>query len=195
MKDTNHQTYYSKDYRSSMLLLALMQFVGLVVILGGSIVCAYHFKEGLIITLAGMGLSWLFSHLTVKYSAKWIQFSKVIEATNVIYGEIEDIETAAKLKLAPEDMGGIYRDDDEIIIGSLQGERRCSVENFSYELINHSPMVNYIKVTINDEVIAFVPKWTGTLSEKPSSADKATWGYKRLQKLTATHDPTPDPYR
>jgi len=195
MKNSDHQTYYSKDYRSSMLLLSLMQFVGLVVIVGGSIVSVSHFKEGIIISLAGIGLSLLFSHLTVKYSAKWIKFSKDHQACEVIYGEIEDIETVSKLKFVPDDMGGIYKDQDQIVIGSIKGEKRCHVEEFSYELINHNSLVNFIKLTINNEIIAFVPKWTGTVSERPSSADKAMWGYKRLQKLTATPDLTPNPYR
>jgi len=200
MKDTDNQTYYSKDYRFYMMLLALIQLIGVVAAVTGLIVCSSNLKMGIIIAIVGGGVAWLFGDLTIKMSAKWIKFKEGCEATNVVYGEIEDIKTVTKLKFVPEDMGGIYLDKDEVVIGSLKGERRCAIEDLSYELVNHNALVNYIKITIDNEVIAFVPKWTGPVSEQPSSADKAVWGYGCLQKLVPNSEPepeadlTPDPY-
>ena len=157
--------------------------------------------------MSGIGLFWLFSHLLTKYNVKWIQFPESFEATDVLYGSIEDFETATKLKFVPEDMGGIYKDKDEIVIGSIKGERRCHIKDLSYELINHStliaiipllrmsygfsPNINFIKITIDDEVIAFFPTWTGPELECTSSIDKAQLGYECLQQLTTEIPPTP----
>ena len=206
LKDTDHQTYYPKDYRPSLLLLGWLNLIGLVLISGSLFTCVYlsgcnityafHFLASFFIFLIGCGLSWLCGRLYSKYNSKWIQFPASCEATNVRYGSIENFETATKLKLISEDMGGIYRDEDQIILGSIDGERRCSVENFSFEVVHHNALINFIKITMDKEEIAFYPQYVGSHSLRLSSAEKATWGYECIQKMArpAGSTPDPDPY-
>ena len=106
MKDSD-QTYYYKDYRFSMMTLALIQLIGVILVAVGLTVCFSNLKVGVVITVVGGVLAWLFGDLTIKQSAKWIKFKEDCGATDVIYGEIEDAETVTKFKFVPEDMAFI----------------------------------------------------------------------------------------
>jgi len=199
--NSENQTYYPKDFRSSLALFEWFLLIGLVLALGGFITCVYfagshafHFKVSFIILLIGVGLGWLCGHLYAKYIAKWIKFPASCEATNVLYGRIENFETATKFKLLFNgDIGGIYRDEDQIILGSIDGERRCSIENFSFEIVNRA-LISFIKITMDKEEIAFSPQYIGSQPLRLSPADKANWGYQCIQKITRPADSTQDPY-
>ena len=113
----------------------------------------------------------------IETTQRKIQFDNISIDSEVLYGDIEPVETVRKFKLIPDDLGGLYLDGDDVVLGSLMGEKRAPRHQFRYEKVITSGMGDHIQLTFNDERIALIPKWNGKIKERPtSSAAKVEWG-------------------
>lgn len=181
----SRKKYYEKDFRTQIMLLALMQMMGMLLIPIAVVVAFFSWKIAVVIGVLGALMFWKFGDLNIKMAQKWIQFSGESNIkSKVLYCDIEDTGTAGKFKFVPENMGGIFRENDEMVLGSLSGEARCNVKDFEYEIINKSALVNYIKVKFSEESFALCPKWDGEINKHPpTSAKKVEWGAGVIQEL------------
>lgn len=179
--------YYKSDFRKPMMLLALIQMIGMAMIPLAIVVVFFTWKVATLVGGVGILLFWKFGDLNVTLGHKWCEFSGVKKIqSEVLYGEIEKPETAGKFRLVAEDVGGLYREGNEIVLGSLNGEVRCSAKDFDYEIINKSALVNYLIVRLGDQRYAFFPKWNGDVKEQPTSPQKVEWAEGIINQIVCT---------
>ncbi|PKF63006.1 hypothetical protein CW745_06155 [Psychromonas sp. psych-6C06] len=184
MNSSKISEYYKKDRRILMMLVALGQMSGMLMLPLALIVAFWDWKIGLGIATVGVFLFWQFGDLNVACAYKWTQFSgsKVINSM-VLYAEVESPETAEKFKFVSENLGGLYREKDELVLGTLQGEVRCNVNEFSFEAVNKSSLVNYINITLAERCFAMCPVWDGDIKDLPNSQDKNEWAMNVISSL------------
>jgi hypothetical protein len=183
MKEVQNK-YYIKDFRKPMMLIALLQMIGMILIPVAIVLAFFAWKVAVMIGVVGVLMFWKFGDLNVELGHKWTKFSgsKHIDS-KILYGDIENPDTAGKFRFVAEDIGGLYREGNEIVLGSLNGESRCKVEEFEYEIINNSALVNYINVKLGENWFSLSPKWDGPVKEQPLSPEKAEWGVKVINDL------------
>lgn len=177
MKNNSDKQYYKSDFRTQMMLIALLQMVGMILIPVAIILAFFAWKIAIAICILGVLMFWKFGDLNVTLGHKWTQFSGTKNINSeILYCDIENPETAGKFRFVAEDIGGLYREGDEIVLGSLNGEARCHVNDFEYEIVNKSALVNYINVTLDGKDFSIFPKWDGVVKEQPTSPEKSEWG-------------------
>lgn len=176
--------YYQKDFRKPMMLIALLQFIGMVLVPIAIILMFFIWKVAIVIGVIGVLMAWKFSGLNIELVHKWSRFSghKEIQST-VLYGEIERQETAEKFRLVAEDIGGLFQENDEIVLGSLNGEVRCKPSALKFEIINSGAFVSYINISLGDKHFSFFPKWDGTSSTQPNPPEKSEWAVSVINQL------------
>ncbi|PCJ30197.1 MAG: hypothetical protein COA90_10030 [Gammaproteobacteria bacterium] len=129
---------------------------------------------------------WKFGDLNITFGHKWTPFSGDKEVNDpVLYCEIESPETAGKFRFVAENIGGLFREGSDIVLGSLNGEERCPAEDIQYEIIYKAALVNYINVSFSSSTYSLFPKWDGELNEQPTSAQTAEWGAEFISGLIA----------
>jgi hypothetical protein len=179
-----YDQYYAKDYRKLMMLIALLQFVGIFLIPAAAIIAFFNWKIALPVALVGIIMLWKFGDLNITLSQKWIKFSDESKINSkILYCEMESPLTAEKLRLVADNIGGLFRDGNEIVLGTFKGELRCDVKEFQYDIIKKSALVNYIIIKMGEYRLAIFPKWDGELNEHPTSADKVDWAAKVIDDL------------
>jgi uncharacterized protein YwqG len=195
------EDYYKADLRTLMLLLALMQLAGMILIPVAIIIVFFSWKVGITLGVIGVLMFWKFGDLNIEKRYLWSKFTGNIKINSkIIYGEIENPETAGKFKLVAEDMGGLFREEEDIVLGSLNDEIRCNVNDFDYKIVNKSALVNYIIVKFGSREYAFFPIWDGAISELPASPEIPLWGANIIRQLISgnnntiqTHDISSNP--
>ncbi|WP_343817642.1 hypothetical protein [Colwellia asteriadis] len=182
----NNNKYYDKDFRTFMMLLAVLQLFGMILVPIAIVLAFFMWKVAIVVGVIGVLFAWKFGDLNIELGHKWSIFSgeKEIESV-VLYGDIERPETAEKFRFVAEDVGGLYQEGNEIILGSLNGEVRCKFNELQFEVVNKSALVNYINISLGDEVFSFFPKWDGSPSTQPNSPEKSDWGASVIQELVS----------
>lgn len=121
------------------------------------------------------------NNLFLNTCAKKVQFDAVKIGGCILYGEIEPVETVAKFKLVAEDMGGIYRKGDQIVLGSVMGEKVANLSEVKVEKVLKGELGSYLKIEMNGDAFAFAPKWIGPRSEHPATRQaRVEWGWQVL---------------
>lgn len=176
--------YYRRDPRYPLLSIALLQLLGLIMVLVAFPLFLWDWPMALGLLIAGFMVAIWAGNLGVRLSHAWLVFngSRKIPPP-VLYCEIEDPDTAHKIKFVPESVGGLYRENGEMVLGTIHGERRCRIEDFRYECVHKSMVINYINAVFNHEVISLVPKWDGAPKDCPDSPSKAKWGAAIIQSM------------
>lgn len=138
---------------------------------------------------ANIFLFWLFlqsGKLQLWYEKKAYLFNSLgIFSSKVIYGDIEDPSTAMRLKFIPEDIGGIFVCNEEVILGTLYNERRCNLKDFQISKVKGGVFANHLKIKFLNEEFAFFPKWNGMIKDAPATQLlKVEWALAEIKKMT-----------
>jgi uncharacterized protein YwqG len=183
------EDYYKSDLRTPMLLLALLQMAGMILIPVAIVLAFFSWKIAIIIGVIGVLMFLKFGDLFIVKRHLWAKFSgnKKINS-KIIYGEIENPETAGKFKFVAEDMGGLFREGEDIVLGSMNGEVRCKVSEFEYKVVNKSALVNYIIVKFDSNEFAFFPIWDGAVIDLPASPEIPLWGANIIKQLISKNN-------
>lgn len=179
-----HNQYYKKDFRTQMMLIALLQMIGMILIPIALVLAFFNWKVAILVGVIGIIMFWKFGDLNITLGHKLITFSgsKKVDSP-VIYCDIESPETAGKFRFVAENIGGLYREGDDLVLGSLNGEYRCKFDNFDYEIVNQSALVNYFIANINNKKFAIFPKWDGNPKDHPTSPEKVEWALSKIQEM------------
>jgi len=179
------ERYYQSDIRLKSALIAVLQLVGLLLIPTAIVVGFYNHQLATLLFIVGLLLFWKVGGFAAAVLRKGMVFSgsKNIEST-ILYGSISTPDKAEKLEFMPPNIGGLYREGDEIVLGTLFGEHRCSLDNFSYTVKKKNLLIGYITLTIAEQVFTFEPNWDGPVDQTPQTPEKATWGSLVIDKIT-----------
>jgi len=178
-------THYSSDIRLRSTLISILQFFGLVLIPFGIVVGFYSHQLASVLLILGVLMFWKFGDLAAAIFRKGVVFSgsKVIDTT-VLYGSVTTPDKIEKFEIMPPNIGGIYREGNEIVLATLFGEYRCNLDEFSYSIKKKNLIVAYIDVSIAQQVFSFTPAWDGPVNATPATPDVATWGSLVIDKIT-----------
>jgi hypothetical protein len=177
--------YYKKDPRIPMMLATLPVLIAFVWI----ILSIFTFLISLEIAIVSLIIScWLlfkFADLFVLFRERKVAFDNISIDCDILYGEIEDVERISKFRFFPEDVGGIFRRGDLIVIGSAEGEKVVKANQFMCEkVVDGTLFGNHLIVVIPDDIFAFVPIRIGSGSDQPESqAERIEWAFEEIQKM------------
>ena len=92
-------SYYKKDFRTQMMLIALLQMIGILLIPISFIYAFFNWHIALPLATVGVLMFWKFGDLNITLGHKWTQFSGDKQVNDpVLYCEIESPETAGKFR-------------------------------------------------------------------------------------------------
>jgi hypothetical protein len=181
--------YYKKDPRIPIMLAtfpSLMAFAWI-------ILSVFAFLISLEIAIFSLFFScWLlvkFANLFVLFREQKVAFDNISIDCDILYGEIEDIETISKFRFFPKDVGGIFRRGDSIVVGSTKGEKVVKVNQFICEkVVDGTLFGNHLIVVTPDGTFAFIPIRIGSGSDQPESepesqAERIEWAFGEIQKM------------
>lgn len=176
--------YYDKDYRIPTAILSVVSLLPILVIICSIAVFFFNWKVGaalLILTI--LAYKPMLKFCVVK-SQEWSKFCNEASIdSKIIYGDIESPERAEKFNLIGMDYGGIFREESEMVLGSIKSEKRCAIQDFSMEIRSKGSIVGYLLVNMGNHVFAFTPKWDGDLDEHPIATEKAAWALSEIQAM------------
>lgn len=183
MENTNH-TYYKKDFRVQMMLVALLQAIGMILIPIALIFAFFNWKIALLIGVIGVLMFRKFGDLNITLPQKWMKFSNDIKVdSTILYGNIDSPELADKFRFVAPNYGGLFRENDDIVLGSLESEYRCNVNDFEYETIHKNDFISYINVKFPTITHSIFPIWTGALNPQPTTLEKSIWATDIIEQM------------
>jgi len=176
--------YYKSDVRLRSTLISLLTFIGLFLMPLALVVGLYNHQLASVLFILGALMFWKVGDYAATVFQKGVVFSgsKKIEST-ILYGTISSPDKIEKLEFMPSNIGGLYREGDEIVLGTLFGEYRCYLEEFSYKIKKKNLIVAYIDISIANKVFSFMPNWNGPVGDTPLTPDTATWGSLMIDKI------------
>jgi hypothetical protein len=187
--------YYRNDIRIPIIIVVISQLMTLIAIVFCILLlcilaikntlipsrlffCILVFKIILILLLAFL------AKFQTKFERKTIKFIDH-EALNrsILYGSLEDLETVHRMKIVEDDIGGIYIEGEDIILGSLKAERKCGIKDFKVEkILSNRFLGNYLIVRIGSDSLAFTP-CSAFYSQPKSQADRVERAYDYLIEM------------
>jgi len=190
MSQSLDKRYYTKDLRSKAALLASVPLIGAALVPVAIVIGFYNHQIALIVFLFGLLIFWKFGDLSQSILQRDIEFSgsKAID-TPILFGELSSPDQAEKLHLLSENVGGLFREEDEIVLGSMFGEFRCPIEDFSYSITEKNFIIGYLNLKIGKHEISFSPTWSGHVEKALTNSDKAVWGGLIIDKILGKTEP------
>ncbi|MCJ8313547.1 MAG: hypothetical protein HRU38_11365 [Saccharospirillaceae bacterium] len=177
-------TYYKKDFRVQMMLIALLQAIGMLLIPIAIVIAFFTWKLALFIGITGALMYWKFGDLNITLPQKWMRFSgDIVVDSTILYANIDSPELAEKFRFVEANFGGLFREKNDIVLGSLEDECRCNVNDFEFEIIHKNAFISYINVKFPNVTHSLFPIWTGALNEQPTTMEKSIWAADIIEQM------------
>jgi len=178
--------YYDHDFRVTALFISLG---GLSLLLLWIPAFSLFWVVPPKLALVAMAFVFLLFAWTANYAQKYtltaIRFTDHAAREPVLYGYLADPRTFKKFRFMPADAGGLFRQGEDMVLGSLKGEKRCPRSDFRVEqIISGGYAYNRLMLYFGPDAVAMEPLWLGPDASRPGDqAACVIWGYYEVRRM------------